>query len=200
MGQGILQALAREFDLGNDRLGISAPASASSPIPTVRRVRQHPDALRRPGPAPRQIVRTQLSSLCSAAILSDDIQRRVLLEARLKHALERNELAAALPTQTGNPVGSPDGMGSACCAGNRPSWARSAPMNSLRLPNRADSSWPIGEWVLARSLPPVAHMAGSWDWPPAPWQSTCRRGSSVKGRSGTRRVRNALRVTGSGAG
>lgn len=91
VGQGMLQALAREFDLGNDRLDISAsigivayPTDGESASILMR----YADlALHRAKLSGRNCI------IVFSRDLSDDIQRRVLLEARLKHALERKELA-----------------------------------------------------------------------------------------------------------
>jgi diguanylate cyclase (GGDEF)-like protein len=91
VGQGMLQALAREFDLGNDRLDISA----SIGIVTYPTDGESASILMRY--ADLALHRAKLSGrnciIVFSRDLSDDIQRRVLLEARLKHALERNELA-----------------------------------------------------------------------------------------------------------
>jgi diguanylate cyclase (GGDEF)-like protein len=91
VGQALLQAMGREFDLGNDRLGISAsmgivtyPTDGESASVLMR----HADlALHRA----KLIGRNCLTVF--SRDLSDEIQRRVLLEARLKYALERNEFA-----------------------------------------------------------------------------------------------------------
>jgi diguanylate cyclase (GGDEF)-like protein len=91
VGQTVLHVMAREFDIGDDRLGISAslgivtyPTDGESASVLLR----YADlALHRAKSSGRN---------CFAMFsrdLSEEIQRRVLLEARLKHALERGELA-----------------------------------------------------------------------------------------------------------
>lgn len=91
VGQDLLQAMAREFDIGNDRLGISAsigivtyPTDGESASILMR----YADlALHRAKSAGRNCLTV------FSRDLSDEIQRRVLLEAGLKHALARHELA-----------------------------------------------------------------------------------------------------------
>lgn len=90
-GQTLLQAMAREFDIGEDRLGISAsigivsyPAEGDSASVLMR----YADlALHRAKAAGRNCL------MVFSRDLSEEIQRRVLLESRLKHALEHKELA-----------------------------------------------------------------------------------------------------------
>jgi diguanylate cyclase (GGDEF)-like protein len=90
VGLALLQALGREFDLGDDHLGIGAsiglvgyPTDGESASVLMR----HADlALHRAKSSGRNCL-TEFS--CD---LAEEIQRRVLLEARLKHALPRNEL------------------------------------------------------------------------------------------------------------
>jgi len=90
-GQTLLQAMAREFDIGEDHLGISAsigivsyPADGDSASVLMR----YADlALHRAKSSGRNCI------MVFSRDLSEEIQRRVLLESRLKHALERNELA-----------------------------------------------------------------------------------------------------------
>jgi diguanylate cyclase (GGDEF)-like protein len=90
VGQALLQAMAREFDIGNDRLAISVsigivmyPTDGESASILMR----YADlALHRAKSAGRNCLTV------FSRDLSDEIQRRVLLEARLKQALERKEL------------------------------------------------------------------------------------------------------------
>jgi diguanylate cyclase (GGDEF)-like protein len=90
-GQTLLQAMAREFDIGEDRLGIGAsigivsyPADGDSASVLMR----YADlALHRAKAAGRNCI------MVFSRDLSEEIERRVLLESRLKHALERKELA-----------------------------------------------------------------------------------------------------------
>jgi len=91
VGQTLLDAMGREFDIGNDRLGIgisigivSYPADGESASVLMR----YADlALHRAKSAGRNCFRVFSHDL------SEEIQRRVLLEARLKQALEHKELA-----------------------------------------------------------------------------------------------------------
>jgi diguanylate cyclase (GGDEF)-like protein len=88
-GQTLLQAMEREFDIGNDRLGISVsigvvtyPSDGESASVLMR----YADlALHRAKSAGRNCLRV------FSRDLSEEIQRRVLLETRLKQALEREE-------------------------------------------------------------------------------------------------------------
>ncbi|OYW25872.1 MAG: GGDEF-domain containing protein, partial [Hydrogenophilales bacterium 12-63-5] len=91
VGQTLLDAMGREFDIGNDRLGIgvsigivSYPADGESASVLMR----YADlALHRAKSAGRNCFRVFSHDL------SEEIQRRVLLETRLKQALEHKELA-----------------------------------------------------------------------------------------------------------
>lgn len=91
VGQTLLDAMGREFDIGNDRLGIgvsigivSYPADGESASVLMR----YADlALHRAKSVGRNCFRVFSHDL------SEEIQRRVLLEARLKQALEHKELA-----------------------------------------------------------------------------------------------------------
>jgi len=91
VGQALLQDMSREFDIGNDRLGISAsigivtyPTDGESASILMR----YADlALHRAKSLGRNCL------MVFSRDLSEEIQRRVQLEARLKHALARNELA-----------------------------------------------------------------------------------------------------------
>ncbi|MBI3433373.1 MAG: EAL domain-containing protein [Hydrogenophilales bacterium] len=91
VGQALLQDMSREFDIGNDRLGISAsigivtyPTDGESASVLMR----YADlALHRAKSLGRNCL------MVFSHDLSEVIQRRVQLEARLKHALARNELA-----------------------------------------------------------------------------------------------------------
>lgn len=91
VGQTLLDAMGREFDIGNDRLGIgvsigivSYPADGESASVLMR----YADlALHRAKSAGRNCFRV------FSRDLSEEIQRRVLLETRLKQALEHKELA-----------------------------------------------------------------------------------------------------------
>ncbi len=91
VGQTLIQTMAREFDIGNDRLGISVsigivtyPSDGESASVLMRYVDL---ALHRAKSAGRNCLTV------FSRDLSDEIQRRVLLEARLKQALDRKELA-----------------------------------------------------------------------------------------------------------
>lgn len=107
VGQTLLDAMGREFDIGNDRLGISVsigivsyPADGESASVLMR----YADlALHRAKSAGRNCFRVFSHDL------SEEIQRRVLLEARLKQALEHKELALhyqpKLEIRTGRLIG-----------------------------------------------------------------------------------------------
>lgn len=107
VGQTLLDAMGREFDIGNDRLGISVsigivsyPADGESASVLMR----YADlALHRAKSAGRNCFRVFSHDL------SEEIQRRVLLEARLKQALEHKELTLhyqpKLEIRTGRLIG-----------------------------------------------------------------------------------------------
>jgi len=107
VGQTLLDAMGREFDIGNDRLGIgvsigivSYPADGESASILMR----YADlALHRAKSAGRNCFRVFSHDL------SEEMQRRVLLEARLKQALEHKELTLhyqpKLEIRTGRLIG-----------------------------------------------------------------------------------------------
>jgi len=107
VGQTLLDAMGREFDIGNDRLGIgvsigivSYPADGESASILMR----YADlALQRAKSAGRNCFRVFSHDL------SEEMQRRVLLEARLKQALEHKELTLhyqpKLEIRTGRLIG-----------------------------------------------------------------------------------------------
>jgi len=107
VGQTLLDAMGREFDIGNDRLGIgvsigivSYPADGESASILMR----YADlALHRAKSAGRNCFRVFSHDL------SVEMQRRVLLESRLKQALEHKELTLhyqpKLEIRTGRLIG-----------------------------------------------------------------------------------------------
>ena len=97
MGQDLLQVMSREFDIGDDRLGISAsigivtyPAEGESGSVLMR----YADlALHRAKSAGRNCF------MVFSRDLSEAIQRHVLLEAQLKLALQRERVHASISAQ-----------------------------------------------------------------------------------------------------
>jgi len=145
VGQTMLHIMAREFDVGNDRLSISAslgivtyPTDGESASVLMR----YADlALHRAKSSGRN---------CFAMFsrdLSEEIQRRVLLEARLKHALDRKELALHYqPKQeilSGRVVG-----WEALLRWQSPELGAVGPDEFIPVAEQSGLILPIGEWVL----------------------------------------------------
>jgi diguanylate cyclase (GGDEF)-like protein len=144
-GQDLLQAMAREFDLGNDHLGISAsvgivtyPTDGESASILMR----YADlALHRAKSAGRNCLTV------FSRDLSEEIQRRVLLEARLKHALDRKELA--LHYQPKLEILSGRLMGwEALLRWQSPELGRVSPEEFIPVAEQSGLILPIGDWVL----------------------------------------------------
>jgi EAL domain-containing protein (putative c-di-GMP-specific phosphodiesterase class I) len=144
-GQTLLQAMAREFDLGNDRLSISAsigivtyPTDGESASVLMR----YADlALHRAKAAGRNCL------VVFSRDLSEEIQRRVLLESRLKHALERNELA--LHYQPKLEIRSGRLMGwEALLRWQSPGLGAVSPEEFIPVAEQSGLILPIGDWVL----------------------------------------------------
>jgi diguanylate cyclase (GGDEF)-like protein len=144
-GQALLQVMAREFDLGNDRLGIGAslgivtyPTDGESASVLMR----HADlAMHRAKSAGRNCLTV------FSRDLAEEIQRRVLLEARLKHAMERNELALHYqPKQeilSGRVVG-----WEALLRWQSPELGAVSPEEFIPVAEQSGLILPIGDWVL----------------------------------------------------
>ena len=145
VGQALLQAMAREFDIGNDRLAISAsigvvayPAYGESASVLMR----YADlALHRAKSAGRNCLTV------FSRDLSEEIQRRVLLEARLKHALARQELALhyqpKLEILSGRLVG-----WEALLRWQSPELGAVSPEEFIPVAEQSGLILPIGDWVL----------------------------------------------------
>ncbi len=145
VGQDLLQAMEREFDLGNDRLGIGAsvgivtyPAYGESASVLMR----YADlALHRAKAAGRNCL------VMFSHEMSDEIQRRVLLESRLKHAFERSELA--LHYQPKIEIRSGRLMGwEALLRWQSPELGEVRPEEFIPVAEQSGLILPIGEWVL----------------------------------------------------
>lgn len=145
MAQGLLQAMEREFDLGNDRLGIGAslgivtyPEYGDSASALMR----YADlALHRAKSAGRNCL------VMFSHDLSDEIQRRVLLESRLKHALARRELALhyqpRIEIRTGRLVG-----WEALLRWRSPELGEVRPEEFIAVAEQSGLILPIGDWAL----------------------------------------------------
>ena len=145
VGQDLLQAMAREFDVGDDRLEISAsigivsyPADGESASILMR----YADlALHRAKSSGRDCF------IAFSRDLSEEIQRRVLLEARLKHALARNELA--LHYQPKLEIRSGRLMGwEALLRWQSPELGAVSPEEFIPVAEQSGLILPIGDWVL----------------------------------------------------
>ncbi|MDP2112015.1 MAG: EAL domain-containing protein [Thiobacillus sp.] len=145
VGQNLLQTMTREFDIGNDRLGISAslgivayPTDGESASVLMRYVDL---ALHRAKSAGRNCLTV------FSRDLSEEIQRRVLLEARLKHALVRKELALhyqpKLEIRSGRLVG-----WEALLRWQSPELGAVSPEEFIPVAEQSGLILPIGDWVL----------------------------------------------------
>ena len=145
VGNDLLQTMTREFDIGNDRLGISAslgivayPTDGESASVLMRYVDL---ALHRAKSAGRNCLTV------FSRDLSEEIQRRVLLEARLKHALARKELVLhyqpKLEIQSGRLVG-----WEALLRWQSPELGAVSPEEFIPVAEQSGLILPIGDWVL----------------------------------------------------
>jgi len=145
VGQSLLQTMAREFDIGNDRLEIGAsigivtyPADGESASILMR----YADlALHRAKSTGRNCL------VVFSRDLSEELQRRVLLEARLKHALARGELA--LHYQPKLEIRSGRLMGwEALLRWQSPELGAVNPEEFIPVAEQSGLILPIGDWVL----------------------------------------------------
>jgi diguanylate cyclase (GGDEF)-like protein len=145
VGQALLRAMAREFDLGNDRLEIGAsigivtyPEDGESASILMR----YADlALHRAKSSGRNCL------MVFSRDLSEALQRRVLLETRLKHALARGELALhyqpKLEIRSGRLVG-----WEALLRWQSPELGAVSPEEFIPVAEQSGLILPIGDWVL----------------------------------------------------
>jgi diguanylate cyclase (GGDEF)-like protein len=145
VGQAVLQAMASEFDIGNDRLGISASigiVSYPSDGESASVLMRYADlALHRAKSAGRNCL------IVFSQDLSEEIQRRVLLEARLKYALEHKEFA--LHYQPKLEILSGRLMGwEALLRWQSPELGAVSPGEFIPVAEQSGLILPIGDWVL----------------------------------------------------
>ncbi|MDP3123089.1 MAG: EAL domain-containing protein, partial [Thiobacillus sp.] len=145
VGENVLRAMTREFDVGNDRVEISASigiVSHAGDSETPSALMRYADlALHRAKAAGRNCVQAFSRDLAEA------IERRVLLEARLKHALSRGELALhyqpKLEIQSGRLTG-----WEALLRWQSPELGRVNPAEFFPIAEQSGLILPIGNWVL----------------------------------------------------
>ena len=145
VGENVLRAMTREFDVGNDRVEISASigiVSHSGDSETPSALMRYADlALHRAKAAGRNCVQAFSRDLAEA------IERRVLLEARLKHALSRGELALhyqpKLEIQSGRLTG-----WEALLRWQSPELGTVSPTEFIPIAEQSGLILPIGNWVL----------------------------------------------------
>ena len=145
VGEDLLQIMAQEFDIGNDRLGIGA----SLGIVTYPSAGESASVLMRY--ADLALHRAKSSGRNCLTVfsrdLSDEIQRRVLLEARLKHALQRKEFALhyqpKLEILSGRLVG-----WEALLRWQSPELGAVSPEEFIPVAEQTGMILPIGNWVL----------------------------------------------------
>ena len=145
VGQDLLHAMGREFDLGNDRLGIGA----SLGIVSYPEYGESASVLMRY--ADLALHRAKLAGRNCLVMfshdLSDEIQRRVLLESRLKQALARSELA--LHYQPKLDIRSGRLMGwEALLRWQSPELGEVGPAEFIPVAEQSGLILPIGDWVL----------------------------------------------------
>lgn len=145
VGQDVLQALEREFDIENDHLGISAslgivayPTDGDSASVLMR----YADlALHRAKSAGRNCL------IVFSRDLSAEIQRRVSLEARLKLALQREEFTLQyqpkLEIRSGRLVG-----WEALLRWHSPELGAVSPDEFIPIAEQSGLILPVGDWVL----------------------------------------------------
>ncbi|WP_461577899.1 putative bifunctional diguanylate cyclase/phosphodiesterase [Thiobacillus sp.] len=145
VGQDLLRTMSCEFDIGNDHLGIGAsigivtyPTDGESASMLMR----YADlALHRAKSSGRNAL------VVFSRDLSEEIQRRVLLEARLKHALGHNELA--LHYQPKIEILSGRLMGwEALLRWQSPELGAVSPDEFIPIAEQCGLILPIGDWVL----------------------------------------------------
>jgi len=145
VGEAVLQAMAREFGIGNDHLEISASIGiVTSPTDgeSASILMRYADlALHRAKSSGRN------GLIVFSRDLSDEIQRRVLLEARLKVALQRQELALhyqpKLEIRSGRLVG-----WEALLRWQSPELGAVSPEEFIPIAEQSGLILPIGDWVL----------------------------------------------------
>ncbi len=145
VGEELLRVMAREFDIGNDRLAISA----SLGIVTYPTDGETASVLMRY--ADLALHRAKLSGrnclMVFSRDLSEEIERRVLLEARLKHALDRNELMLHYQPKQEILSGRLTGW-EALVRWQSPELGMVSPEEFIPVAEQSGLILPIGTWVL----------------------------------------------------
>lgn len=159
VAEALLQAMNASFDLGVDRLEIGASVGLVT-FPTdgdsASELMRHADlALHRAKASGRNCITVFSSDL------SEEMQRRVLIEARMKHALERGEFSLVYQPKVDMATGRIVGW-EALLRWNSPELGSVSPVEFIPVAEQSGLILRIGDWVLREACRQVQawHASG----------------------------------------